>query len=102
MARINQFLKQLGIILILVFALSLSWVACSRFHRESVNKETTTYSTAQTSTVSQPVVTKEEKVVKETKNTSEGGGVISTAWHFIGKVLAFPFKLIGETIELIF
>jgi len=47
--------------------------------------------------------TKEEKrTVTEERKTSESRGVISTTWHFIGQVLAFPFKVIAGVIEFIF
>lgn len=48
--------------------------------------------------------TKMEKRVKvEEKHTESGSrGVLGTTFHFIGQVLAFPFKVIGKVIEFIF
>lgn len=48
--------------------------------------------------------TKTEKrtEVKENQTTSESRGVLGTTLHFIGQVLAFPFKVIARVIEFIF
>lgn len=50
------------------------------------------------------MVTKVEKrtEVKEKRTEGESTGVLGTTLHFIGQVLAFPFKLIAGVIEFIF
>ena len=40
--------------------------------------------------------------VKQERVTDESGGVLSTTIHFIGKVIALPFKIIADIIEAIF
>jgi len=40
--------------------------------------------------------------VKEEKTETGSAGVIGTTFHFIGQVLAFPFKVIANVIEFIF
>lgn len=46
------------------------------------------------------VVTTEEQ--KEEKKAGETRGVIGSTFHFVGQVLAFPFKVIAGVIEFIF
>ncbi len=40
--------------------------------------------------------------VREERTTHESHGVLSTTLHFIGQILAFPFKIIAGAIEFIF
>lgn len=40
--------------------------------------------------------------IKEEKTETGSTGVIGTTFHFIGQVLAFPFKVIANVIEFIF
>ncbi len=40
--------------------------------------------------------------VEEKRTESESRGVLGTTLHFIGQVLAFPFKILAGVIEFIF
>ncbi len=40
--------------------------------------------------------------VREERSESEPAGILGTTLHFIGQVLAFPFKLVAGVIEAIF
>lgn len=47
--------------------------------------------------------TQTEKTVEEEKTTThEKGGLLGTAFEFIGEVLAFPFRLAANIIEFVF
>lgn len=52
----------------------------------------------------EPGITKVEKrrEVKEKRTESESRGILGTTLHFIGQVLAFPFKVAAGVIEFIF
>lgn len=54
--------------------------------------------TTTTKVAARPVVVREEKVVHREPER----GVISTAWNFIGTVLALPFRIVATVIEFIF
>lgn len=60
-------------------------------NQDSLKKDETSPKAEETSTM---------KVEKRTE--SESRGVLGTTVHFIGQVLAFPFKVIAGAIEFIF
>lgn len=61
-------------------------------------------------TTSGPVIAENHAAVVKTEPDGttvttihhDNPGVISSAWHLIGKVLALPFKLVGAVIEFVF
>ena len=63
-----------------------------------------TQSTAGSSTTSNEVGEQTTTTEKETTTTTQesSGGVVGGAFHFVGKVLAFPFKVIGGLFEAVF
>ncbi|MBP6342898.1 MAG: hypothetical protein KA403_03080 [Candidatus Omnitrophica bacterium] len=46
--------------------------------------------------------TQTETNTETTRETHESRGILSSTVHFIGAVIAFPFKLIGGVIQAIF
>ena len=63
---------------------------------ETPTRVTTT--TTKTNFTGKDTVVKEETTTKK----SEGGGVIGSFFHFVGQVIAFPFKVIGGILGAIF
>ncbi len=47
-------------------------------------------------------IEKSRTTTVETTTDEEPRGIIGTTWHFIGQVLALPFKLIAGAIEFVF
>ena len=82
-----------------LLALPLMVGGCAGTH------QTTKETTVSTSSEAAPVETVETNTTttqSSTETRPSSPGVIGSAFHFIGTVLAFPFKVIGGALEAIF
>lgn len=57
----------------------------------------------QTQQASKPLVVEKETTTTTTTTTDHGSrGILSTAVHIVGEILALPFRLIGGLLRLLF
>lgn len=47
-------------------------------------------------------VVEKKTEIKEQRRTSESRGILGTTLHFVGQIIAFPFRIIAGVIEFIF
>jgi hypothetical protein len=87
----------IGAVLLLMFSL----VAGCASETKTVKRETVQYPIASSQDAPGPVVERQTtETTTETKR--EPHGVISSGVHFVGEVIAFPFRLIGAAFSALF
>lgn len=93
-------------VLILMSALFMTqaFSGCATTEKKSREESTVTKEGVPSGEMpAQTVKTETETTTTEVKKQpSSGPGIIGSTFHVIGVVLAFPFKIIAKTIELIF
>ncbi len=88
-----------------VFLCALLFLTGCATHTKTHHETTTTTSnTTDNDNIDVSDNERETTTVEEetTTKSDSGGGIISGTFHVIGKILAFPFKMIGAALEAIF
>ncbi|MBI4597438.1 MAG: hypothetical protein HY737_03450 [Candidatus Omnitrophica bacterium] len=84
-----------------VLVVSLLAVGCANQSR-TVRTEQTVSSSSAVEPPPQRVVSEKETVETRTEVHRESQGILSTAVHVVGEIIALPFRLIGGLIRMIF
>lgn len=94
-------MKRLIISAVLVMAVGMSGSGCAG-HTKKVVVEENVQAVQTPANVSQQVSTVTRTTTTEQVPPEEPRGLLSTTVHFIGDVLALPFRLIGGLLRVLF